>query len=896
MTRSSNQIRTDFIEFFKSKGHTFVRSAPVVPQDDPTLLFTNAGMNQFKAIFLGENREGLKRVANSQKCMRVSGKHNDLEEVGRDHHHHTFFEMLGNWSFGDYYKKEAIVWAWELLTQVWGLPKEKLYATVHTQDDEAFGHWTNETDIDPAHILRSEENFWEMGETGPCGSCSEVHIDRGPGHCVHEGAAGHTCGVGVSGCGRFIELWNLVFMQNNREKDGALTELPAKNIDTGMGFERVMAVLQNVKSNYDTDVFRAIISATEKLSGKTYGHGPEGTPFRVIADHIRSLTFAITDGAFPSNLGRGYVLRRLLRRACRFGRELGFHEPFLYKLVSVVVGAMGEAFPEIQQRQSYCEQVIRNEEERFVATLEQGIALFEQVAAGVKAKGGGTIAGPDVFQIYDTYGFPMDLTRLMAEEKGLSVDESGFDTLMAEQRSRSRDAQKKAGSDGLSPDGWVGATAAAGTEFVGYTAERCTASVARFKVVRGGGEEGLASQVLLVLDKTPFYAESGGQMGDTGTLTTEHGLVLRVEDTLKWNDMIVHRVGADSPFPVAEFAAPLQAAVDAEGRGRTRRNHSATHLLQAALRKVLGSHVQQSGSRVDAAGLRFDFTHFKGPSDDELAAVERLVNTWVCENRLVSTTVKPIDEAKAEGATALFGEKYGDNVRVVSMDGVSKELCGGTHVAATGQIGTFHITAESSIAAGTRRIEAVTGLEAYGLLARRETTVRRLALALKVNVEKVEERVTAVLAGHKELEDKLSKLAALKAKSVVRDLIAKATQGGAKLSYLVYDAGQDVSTSAEFTALSDAMSDEVNARQEPMPVFFLGARVGDGVMFAACTSAASVTAHGVNCGELVREAAKMAGGGGGGKPIRAQAGGKRPEKFAEALAAAKALLAKKAGA
>ncbi len=884
--KTANQIRRDFIEFFTGKQHTFVPSSPVVPQDDPTLLFTNAGMNQFKAIFLGENPRGLKRAANSQKCMRVSGKHNDLEEVGRDHHHHTLFEMLGNWSFGDYYKKEAIGWAWELITGVWKLPKARLYATVYEEDDEAVELWKSQTDIAHDHIRRfdADSNFWEMGDTGPCGPCSEIHIDVGPGHCINEGKPGHTCDVNADSCGRFIEIWNLVFMQYNRDGSGTLHPLPARHVDTGMGFERVTRIIQGRTSNYDTDVFSPLIAEVERMCGKTYSSEPSGTPFRVIADHIRALVFAITDGAIPSNEGRGYVLRRLLRRAFRFGRELGFHEPFMYRLVPVLVKMMGDAFPEITQRVAYVQDVIRSEEERFGATLEQGIEKFNAMVAAAK---GTTLAGSDVFMLYDTYGFPMDLTRLMAEEKGFSVDEAGFEAAMGRQRERARDAARKGSADGLSPEGWVELANSTGSTFTGYDSETGNGKVYRYKEL---GD----CQYLLCLDHTPFYAESGGQVGDRGTLQTATGVVLDVLDTVKWNDLSVHRVRAARPLRKSDLAQPLTAEVDRGSRAATRRNHSATHLLQAALRATLGEHVQQSGSRVGPEGLRFDFTHFRAMSPEELQAVEKQVNEWVFAGLAVGTAVKDVDEAKAAGAMALFGEKYGEKVRVVNMGPVSLELCGGTHVSNTAEIGLFHIVEESSIAAGVRRIEAITGPSALAYLLERQAQLKQAALLLKVRESGVAERVRQLLEEQRSQEARIVRLGAQASAGQVEQILSEARDNGGVFPWVVKDLGE--LDKDAFARLTDALSDELRGRQDSSAAVVLGARVEGKALFAACAADATVRKHKVHCGELVKAAASVAGGGGGGRPNRAQAGGKLPEKVAEALASVADVLKGKAGA
>ncbi len=871
--KSSKTIRKDFIDFFAGKEHTFIPSAPVIPQDDPTLYFTNAGMNQFKAIFLGENKQGLRRAANSQKCMRVSGKHNDLEEVGRDHYHHTFFEMLGNWSFGDYYKKEAITWAWELLTEVWGLPKDKLYATVFREDSEAEVLWKDVTDILPENISHHDEkdNFWEMGETGPCGPSSEIHMDLGEGVC--DGKE-HTCGVNVDGCARYMELWNLVFMQYNRGRDGTLHELPNKHIDTGMGFERIVRVIQGVRSNYDTDLFGPIIKRLEEMSGTQYSPGEKGTPFRVIADHIRSLTFAITDGAIPSNDGRGYVLRRLLRRAYRFGRELGFSKPFLNQLVPSVIEVMGDAFPEIQQRRAYVIDVIKSEEERFGETLEQGITRFEEMTERSEVAKNKRLSGSDVFTLYDTYGFPMDLTRLMAQEKGYRIDEAGFQKEMDAQRERARDAAKSADADGLTADGWVETAQGAGTEFVGYGQEQAHGRVYRYKKLGN-------DTYLLMVDTTPFYAESGGQIGDTGTITTETGKGFEVVNTFKWNDSVVHKARCAQEITGKDFASPVSLDIDSSQRSSTRKNHSATHLLQAALRSVLGDHVQQSGSRVAPDGLRFDFTHFKALSEDEIRRVERIVNEYVLQNHPVQTAVRAVDDAKREGATALFGEKYGDKVRVVSMGQVSKELCGGTHVQATGEIGLFHITAETSISAGVRRIEAVTGLGSLELLNRREDIVGAVSKQLKVSEEAVPQRVSELVSKVKDLESQVGKLSQEQAGRQVMSILEEAAQRAGAVQWVVKNLGE--MDKSAFKDMTNAVSDLIRERNLEKAVVVLGAAVDGKALFAASAGSTAVSEHKIHCGELVKAAASAAGGGGGGSPVRAQAGGKKPEKLSEAL-------------
>ncbi|NLG16017.1 MAG: alanine--tRNA ligase [Fibrobacter sp.] len=887
--KSSKIIRNEFIKFFQERGHAFIPSAPVIPHDDPTLLFTNAGMNQFKAIFLGDNPKKLNRAANSQKCMRVSGKHNDLEEVGRDSYHHTFFEMLGNWSFGDYYKKEAITWAWELLTEIWKLPKNRLFVTIHDSDDEAEKIWKNETDIDHERVMRfgDKSNFWEMGETGPCGPCSEIHFDMGD--LSTQKQTFNDPIEGVNGQNeRYRELWNLVFMQYNREKDGTLVPLPQRHVDTGMGFERIVSVIQGVESNYDTDLFRPIIGKIAELSGKPYDQGEAGVPFRVIADHIRSLVFAITDGAFPSNEGRGYVLRRLLRRAYRFGRELGFREPFLYKLIPVVVQEMGEAFPEINQRVRYLEEVIRSEEERFGATLEQGLEKFTVMVQSTRSKGKSILSGTDVFTLYDTYGFPMDLTRLMAAEQSLTVDEEGYSRLMEEQKKRARESRKS--DEGLAPEGWIGLRPVSGTEFVGYSMPHAEVNVCRFKIV----ESETGSPVyLLILDKTPFYAESGGQIGDKGLLRSSKGKEIFVDDTIKWNDMVIHRARASVPLTSEDFSAPLTAEINDTRRGDTRRNHTATHLLQAALRKVLGDHVQQSGSKVEPEGLRFDFTHFKALSTEELEAVEKQVNEWIVRNIPVRTDLKNLDEAKAEGATALFGEKYADRVRVVDISPVSKELCGGTHVSATGEIGFFHITAESSISAGIRRIEGITGSGTVGYLLGKEKVISGLSNLLKVGEGKLLDRIQALLDNVKQLEEKISELSSGLTSGTVEEIFEEAGAKGGDFPWIVRNMGEIDKDS--FCRLSDSICDQIKSRGLDTMVVVLGAVVDQKALFSACAGQTAVKKFGIHCGELVKAAAQKAGGGGGGSPVRAQAGGKDPQKVDDALESSASLISEKAG-
>ena len=691
-----------------------------------------------------------------------------------------------------------------------------------------------------------------------------------------------------------MELWNLVFMQYNRAAGGTLTELPSKHIDTGMGFERIVSVIQEVRSNYDTDLFRPIISRLESLSGRSYAPGPEGTPFRVIADHIRSLVFAISDGAFPSNEGRGYVLRRLLRRAFRFGRELGFSGPFLYKLVPDVLGIMGQAFPEISVRKDYCQKVISSEEERFGATLEQGIERFTQMLDAARKKNTLQLSGSDVFALYDTYGFPMDLTRLMAQEKGFSIDEKAYDTLMERQKERGRDAAKKGDASLLTPDGWVVVRPGSGTEFLGYDLEKTAVNLQSYKNASPTPAEKTNFEFLFILDKTPFYAESGGQVGDRGSLLTVKGIEITVEDTFKWNDAIVHKVSCPQQPSPEDFSSPMMARVHHDNRSATRRNHSATHLLQAALRKIAGEHIQQAGSRVDHQALRFDFTHFKALSAEELLAIENQVNEWVLTDIPVQTVVEEVEKAKSSGAMALFGEKYGDRVRVVAMGTISKELCGGTHASSTGQIGLFHLTGESSISAGVRRIEAITGMNSLRMLRDKETLVSLAAASLKVSEKTLPQRIIEILDENDTLKKDLSKMSAEKVSGQVADIISGLTPKTEGLSFITSALG--AVSKDTFTAIIDGVSDRLKTPKfENGVVVMSGIVEGKAQIFAAAGQAA-VKKCGVHCGALVKEAAAKAGGSGGGSPVRAQAGCKDVERLGDALETAALALKKKAGA
>ena len=860
---TSKEIRQSFLDFFKKYDHQIVPSAPVVPMDDPTLLFTNAGMNQFKDVFLETGSRPYSRAADSQKCIRVSGKHNDLEEVGHDTYHHTFFEMLGNWSFGDYYKEEVIAWAWELITKVWGLPKHNLYATVFREDDEAEMLWKKVTDIDPSHVMRFNEkdNFWEMGVTGPCGPCSEIHIDLGEGFCDKQHIPGHQCGVNA-GCARFIELWNLVFIQFNRDETGALSPLPKKHVDTGMGFERISAVIQRVDSNYKTDVFTPIMNSITDLTGKSPLEDRSLQPtFSVIADHIRALSFAITDGALPSNEGRGYVLRRLLRRAARYGRNLDMREPFIYKLVSTLANTMGEAYPELSERAQHTTSVIKVEEERFNEVLDRGIEIFNQLAETADKKGHKILAGPDVFKLYDTFGFPLDLTQLMAREKGLSVDEAGFQEEMNKQRQRARDSHHFVHM-GIAE--WNVLTEGSDSKFIGY---KTTASQSVIRKFRMEGD-----QITLLLDQTPFYGESGGQVGDKGTIQGK-GFRINITDTQKEGDQILHLGEFIEGNSITQ--PEVTASLAADNRLSTARNHTATHLLHKALKEVLGDHVNQAGSLVEPERLRFDFTHFEAMTPDQINEVEWRVNASVRKNMSVETSQHSIAEAKAKGATALFGEKYGEIVRVVQIEDYSMELCGGTHIHATGEIGYFRILGEEGIAAGVRRIEAATGEKADHLLREEKKLIAETAQLLKCRPDEIESRIRALIEDRKNWEKKYKKAMQSQAGSQLDTWIQNAVEAA---GIRIVSEKIDVESVDELRTIGDQLRGQMKSG-----VGVLGAVIGDKVNILCVVTDDLIKSKNLKAGDIVKTVSQLVGGSGGGKPHLALAGGKETDKVDEAL-------------
>ena len=882
--KNSKEIRQEFISFFEDRGHRFVRSAPVVPNDDPTLLFSNSGMAQFKDVFLGTGVREYNRAANSQKCIRASGKHNDLEDVGHDNYHHTFFEMLGNWSFGDYFKKEAIEWAWELMTDVWGLPKDKLWATVYEggegveADEDAENLWRTRTDINPEQVLRfdKQDNFWEMGEVGPCGPCSELHIDLGEGTCPLSDK--HDCSVNLEGCWRFVELWNLVFIQYQRFPDGHLEPLAAQHVDTGMGLERVCRVLQGVDSNYSTDLFTPILAGISEVTGQEDSGGDVGVAYRVIADHLRSLSFAIADGAFPSNEGRGYVLRRMLRRATRYGRVLNMHEPFIYKLVPVLAEVMGDAFPEINKQQKHVQNVIQAEETSFGLTLDRGLEIFEKMVSTPETKAAEQLSGEDAFKLYDTYGFPVDLTRLMCEERGIGTDENGFDKLMHEQRTRAREA----GKFKATLDEWTEISAGQDSKFVGYDILRTESKLRR----HSRNDQG---QWQFILDITPFYAESGGQVGDHGTLE-QNRKKWNVVDVQKQGDSIIHfceEVNPEAKNASPDFtpdASPMTAVVNAELRLSTTNNHTAAHLMHEGLKQVLGEHVNQAGSLVNPEILRFDFTHFEKVTERQLEEIENIVNSVIRDNIPTDIYETPFQEALDSGITALFGEKYGDVVRVVKVSDFSEELCGGCHVKATGQIGQFRIFSEEAIASGVRRVVAVTGRQAELMSQEQGHVARFLRQLMNVPEVQVPEAVEKLAEDKRKLERELQALRSEAALAGVSELIAQAeeVEGVLVLAKII-----EVDSADTLRNMGQALREKM-----PSGIAWLATSMS-GKSTLLCVVTDDLIARGFKAGELVNAVALLADGRGGGKPNMAQAGIKAPEKLAEALATAPVLVREK---
>ncbi len=878
---SQSAVRQSFLDFFAERDHRVVPSSPVFPQDDPTLLFINAGMNQFKDVFLGTGRRDYVRAVDTQKCIRVQGKHNDLEEVGVDTYHHTFFEMLGNWSFGDYFKREAIQWHWELLTEVWKLPKERLWVTIFggddedglPADDEAEKLWLELTDVDPSHILRfgRKDNFWEMGDTGPCGPCSEIHIDRGG--PSDDPSDGKDPKMGVN-CDneRFIELCNLVFMQFNRLDDGSLKPLPKGCIDTGMGFERVLSVLQGKHSNYDTDLFQPIFRALEKRTGRPYGQD-EATDvaYRVCADHVRAVTSALADGALPSNEGRGYVIRRLIRRASRYGLQtLELQDPFLFELVEAVVGVLGDTFPEMRVRQEHVQLVVRSEEESFRRTLQRGIVQFEKLTQGLAA--GATLDGVQAYELYATYGFPEDLVRLMASERDLRLDGAGWQ--------QAADAHSEISKS-------------EGRFKQLLSAEQVAELPATESTYHAPGDAGLRSEARIVgifsdegkgerwvLDRSPFYAEGGGQVGDTGVLRDASGQTLfEVHNTQRIGEIVVHLGKAHGS---AAVGTTVQAEVDRARRARTMANHTATHLMHKALREVLGDHVTQQGSYVGPDRLRFDFSHPQGMTPEQIAEVERRVNHEILRNHSVQATVERFDDAKARGVMALFGEKYGDEVRVIDVGGWSLELCGGTHVSAAGDIGPFVILSERAIQAGVRRIEALTHEGALEHLAEVRQLLHSTAQQLKVKESEIPERVAALMSD-------LKKAKKAKSAQASQDLggVFERIKGALELQSGVPTGVFDL---PELNAQSlRELGDRLQSLGPDLAVVLFG-REGDKVPFLVLSRGQALD-KGWKAGPMAKSIAKVLGGGGGGRPEAAQGQGPKVDATPEAMQVASEALA-----
>ncbi len=868
MSKSTAEIRQAFLDFFHSKGHQVVASSSLVPHNDPTLLFTNAGMNQFKDVFLGLDKRNYSRATTAQRCVRAGGKHNDLENVGYTARHHTFFEMLGNFSFGDYFKQDAIKYAWELLTgENWfALPKEKLWVTVYETDDEAFDIWANEVGVPRERIIRigdnkgapfASDNFWQMGDTGPCGPCTEIFFDHG------DHIWGGPPGSPEEDGDRYIEIWNIVFMQFNRQADGTMEPLPKPSVDTGMGLERIAAVLQHVNSNYDIDLFRDLIASVAKVTGAT---DLTNKSLRVIADHIRSCAFLVADGVIPSNENRGYVLRRIIRRAIRHGNMLGAKDTFFWKLVAPLIDVMGSAGDELKQQQAQVEQVLKTEEEQFARTLERGLALLDEELSKLK---GDTLDGETAFRLYDTYGFPVDLTADVCRERNIKVDEAGFEAAMEEQRRRARE------SSGFGADYNAMIRVDGASEFKGYDHLELNGKVtALFIDGKAVDSVSAGQEAVVILDQTPFYAESGGQVGDKGELKGA-GFSFAVSDTQKYGQAIGHigKVASGS----LKVGDAVQADVDEARRQRIRLNHSATHLMHAALRQVLGTHVAQKGSLVNDKALRFDFSHFEAMKPEEIRAVEDLVNAQIRRNLAIETNIMDIGAARASGAMALFGEKYDDRVRVLRMGDFSTELCGGTHAARTGDIGLFRITSESGTAAGVRRIEAVTGEGAMAILHAQSDQLNDIAQLLKGDSHNLGEKVRAALERTRQLEKELQQLKEQAAAQESANLSSKAEEiNGVKL--LVSEL-----TGVEPKMLRTMVDDLKNQLGSTIVVL---ATVADGKVSLIAGVSKDVTDR-VKAGELVGMVAQQVGGKGGGRPDMAQAGGTDASALPAALASVK---------
>ena len=877
---TGKEIRARFLQFFADRGHAIVPSSGIIPKNDPTIMFANAGMNQFKDCFLGLEKRDYSRACSSQKCVRAGGKHNDLENVGRTARHHTFFEMLGNFSFGDYFKKEAIAYAWEFLTVDLGLDKNRLYVSVFTDDDEAAEIWHKQEGVPKERIFRfgEKDNFWSMGDTGPCGPCTEIFYDQG----AKAGCGSPDCTVGCD-CDRYMEIWNNVFMQFNRTADGIMTPLPKPSVDTGMGLERITAVMQGVISNYDTDLIQGIIRHVERLSGKKYGADQkDDVSMRVIADHARAVTFLICDGALPSNEGRGYVLRRIMRRAARHAKMLGVAEPMLFHMVDAVREMMGDAYRELAEREEYIKKVVLSEEQRFIETLDRGLAILNEEMAALRGAGEKIIPGDVLFKLYDTFGFPTDLTADIVEIEGFGIDEAGFEICMERQREQAREHWKGSGSEGISQVYKELYSNGLRTEFVGY--DSMTAYSEIKAILKNGIETDSATAgetVEVVTEKTPFYGESGGQKGDSGVISTGNALLEVLTASRPYPDLTVHQAVVKEGTVKKSDIADLRLSVDA--RYSTARNHTATHLLQSALRKVLGEHVKQAGSLVSNDRLRFDFTHFSAMTAAEIRQVEELVNGFIMQNDPVNTRRMDINEAVQAGATALFDEKYGDEVRVVRVGEVSMELCGGTHVQAAGDIGFFKILSETGIAAGVRRIEAQTGWGALGFIQQMEDEQRAVASLLKAEGGSTLDRLEKLLVRQRELQREIESLQGKLNAAASGDLLVQAEEiNGIKLLAVQVQV-EDIKGLRD---LSDTLKEKIGDG-----VVLLGASIdGKANLLVAVTKNLSSS---LKAGDLIKRLAPIVGGSGGGKPELAQAGGSKPENIADALVEAKKILAER---
>jgi alanyl-tRNA synthetase len=876
---TGNEIRSAFLRFFEQHNHRIVKSSPLIPKDDPTLLFTNAGMVQFKDVLLGREKREYTRATTAQKCVRAGGKHNDLENVGRTARHQTFFEMLGNFSFGDYFKEGAIAFAWEFLTQHLGLPTDKLWITVYRDDNEAFEIWHRQIGVPADRIVRlgEKDNFWSMGDTGPCGPCSEILIDQGP--ALGTGPEDVLGGEGD----RYLELWNLVFMQYNRDAAGNLTPLPQQNIDTGMGLERITAILQGVHSNYDTDLLRPLITTVEEMIGKAYSSdAADDVSMRVIADHMRAVVFLLSDGVMPENTGRGYVLRRIIRRAARHGKLLGFSEPFLYRLVETVVQLMGQAYPELEHNRQYVARVLLGEEERFLNTLHQGLRELDALIEKHRADGSQRIAGDEAFRLYDTFGFPIDLAEEVAQDAGMSLDRAGFEAVLEATRQQARDTWKGSGEVQVAPVYQTVLRRAGASAFIGYDMVRSTSPVVAIIVDGREVEAASAGQhVELVFEHTPFYGEAGGQVGDTGrAVAPEDGVEVQITDTQKpLEGLIVHRGVVRRGTVRHEMAMYVE--IDSPRREAIRKNHTATHLLHAALRHILGDHVKQAGSLVAPERLRFDFTHFARLSRREVERVESLVNEHIWFDTLVQTAITSLDEAISSGALAFFGEKYGEEVRTVDIPGFSKELCGGTHVRATGEIGLFTVTYEGGIGSGVRRMEALTGPGAYERLKRDERVLSDVRQLLKAQPDEEVEKLQRLVTQQRELERQLEGLKMRLATAQTQDYFSQ------------------VSQVANFKVLALQLE---NFDRKALRSFVDTAkeRLRSGVVVVGSTEDGKVNlVAGVtpdltprlSAGTIMERVAAITGGKGGGRPDLAQGGGTDVARLAEAIAQVPAIIA-----